>query len=76
MDHPSIARVLDGGATNLGRPFFVMELVRGVRITEYCAANQLSLEDRLELFIQLCHAIQRTPEGRNSSATSSRPTSS
>ena len=58
MDHPSIARVLDGGATNMGRPFFVMELVRGVRITEYCAANQLSLEDRLELFIQLCHAIQ------------------
>ena len=58
MDHPSIARVLDGGATNMGRPFFVMELVRGVRITEYCVANQLSLEDRLELFIQLCHAIQ------------------
>ena len=58
MDHPSIARVLDGGATNMGRPFFVMELVRGVRITEYCAANQLSLEDRLELFVQLCHAIQ------------------
>jgi WD40 repeat protein len=58
MDHPSIARVLDGGATSLGRPFFVMELVRGVRITEYCAVNQLSLEARLELFIQLCHAIQ------------------
>src|SRR6185369_7140507 len=58
MDHASIARVLDGGATNMGRPFFVMELVRGVRITEYCAENQLSLEDRLELFIQLCHAIQ------------------
>ena len=58
MDHPSIARVLDGGATNMGRPFFVMELVRGVRITEYCAANQVSLEERLELFIQLCHAIQ------------------
>lgn len=57
MDHPGIARVLDGGATNRGRPFFVMELVRGVRITEYCAANQLTLEDRLELFIQLCHAI-------------------
>ena len=58
MDHPSIARVLDGGATNMGRPFFVMELVRGVRITEYCVANQVPLEDRLELFIQLCHAIQ------------------
>lgn len=58
MDHPSIARVLDGGATNLGRPFFVMELVRGVPITEYCAANRLPLANRLELFIQLCHAIQ------------------
>ncbi|MBL9168794.1 MAG: protein kinase [Verrucomicrobiales bacterium] len=58
MDHPSIARVLDGGATKMGRPFFVMELVRGVRITEYCAVNQVPLEDRLKLFIQLCHAIQ------------------
>ena len=58
MDHPGIARVLDGGATDMGRPFFVMELVRGIRITEYCAVNQMSLEDRLELFIQLCHAIQ------------------
>jgi WD40 repeat protein/serine/threonine protein kinase len=58
MDHPHIARVLDGGATATGRPFFVMELVRGVRITDYCQANQLSLQDRLILFIQLCHAIQ------------------
>ena len=58
MDHPNIARVLDGGATPTGRPFFVMELVRGVRITDYCQANQLSLQDRLTLFIQLCHAIQ------------------
>ena len=58
MDHPSIARVLDGGATVTGRPFFVMELVRGVRITDYCQANQLSLRERLGLFIQLCHAIQ------------------
>ena len=58
MDHPGIARVLDGGATVTGRPYFVMELVRGVRITEYCDANQLSLQDRLTLFIQLCHAIQ------------------
>ena len=58
MDHPSIARVLDGGATSRGRPFFVMELVRGVRITEYCAVNQMSLEGRLQLLIQLCHAIQ------------------
>ncbi len=58
MDHPNIARVFDGGATGTGRPFFVMELVRGVRITDYCQANQLSLQERLTLFIQLCHAIQ------------------
>src|SRR5512138_2072448 len=58
MDHPGIARVFDGGATATGRPFFVMELVRGVRITEYCQANQLSLQQRLTLFIQLCHAVQ------------------
>jgi len=58
MDHPGIARVLDGGATTAGRPFFVMELVRGVRITDHCQANQLPLHARLALFIQLCHAIQ------------------
>ncbi|HEY5911612.1 MAG TPA: protein kinase [Verrucomicrobiae bacterium] len=58
MDHPNIARVFDGGATVTGRPYFVMELVRGVRITDYCQANQLSLRDRLVLFIQLCHALQ------------------
>lgn len=58
MDHPNIARVLDGGATNLGRPYFVMELVSGVRITEYCQANNLSLPERIDLFILLCHAIQ------------------
>src|SRR6266700_5051036 len=58
MDHPSIARVLDAGATDTGRPFFVMELVRGVRITDYCDANKLPLRERLDLFIQHCHAIQ------------------
>jgi eukaryotic-like serine/threonine-protein kinase len=58
MDHPSIARVLDGGATVTGRPYFVMELVRGVRITDYCEANQAPREERVSLFIQLCHAIQ------------------
>lgn len=58
MDHPNIARVFDGGATPNGRPFFVMELVRGVRITDYCQANQLSLQERLGLFIDLCNAIQ------------------
>jgi serine/threonine protein kinase/tetratricopeptide (TPR) repeat protein len=58
MDHPSIARVLDGGATDSGRPYFVMELVRGTRITEYCDANKLPTRERLLLFIQVCQAVQ------------------
>ena len=58
MDHPHIARVLDAGATATGRPFFVMELVRGVPITEYCDKNQLTPRERLELFIPVCQAIQ------------------
>ena len=58
MDHPNIARVLDAGATDTGRPFFVMELVRGVKITEYCDKNQLDTRQRLGLFIQICQAIQ------------------
>jgi serine/threonine protein kinase/tetratricopeptide (TPR) repeat protein len=58
MDHPNIARVLDGGATETGRPYFVMELVQGVPITAYCAANQLAAGERLKLFIDVCQAIQ------------------
>jgi len=58
MDHPNIARVLDAGATETGRPYFVMELVPGVRITEYCDQKQLGTRERLDLFIQVCHAIQ------------------
>src|SRR5947209_3238340 len=58
MEHPNIAKVLDAGATETGRPFFVMELVRGVRITDYCDQNNLPTEERLKLFIQVCHAIQ------------------
>jgi serine/threonine protein kinase len=58
MDHPNIARVLDAGATETGRPYFVMELVRGVKITEYCDQNNLDTRQRLELFIQICHALQ------------------
>ena len=58
MDHPNIAHVMDAGATETGRPYFVMELVRGVRITHFCNENQLSTPQRLELFIQVCHAIQ------------------
>jgi len=58
MDHPNIARVLDAGATETGRPYFVMELVRGTRITDYCDQHQLSIAERLDLFIQVCRAIQ------------------
>ena len=58
MDHPNIARVLDAGATDTGRPYFVMELVRGVKITDYCDKNQLDTRRRLDLFIQICQAIQ------------------
>ncbi|MEK7686128.1 MAG: tetratricopeptide repeat protein [Verrucomicrobiota bacterium] len=58
MDHPNIAKVLDAGATDTGRPYFVMELVRGVKITEYCDEAKLSTRDRLDLFIKVCQAIQ------------------
>ena len=58
MDHPNIARVLDGGSTETGRPYFVMDLVRGIPITEYCDKNHLSARQRLELFIPVCQAIQ------------------
>jgi WD40 repeat protein/serine/threonine protein kinase len=58
MDHPNIAKVLDAGATETGRPFFVMELVRGIKITDYCDQNNLSTRERLDLFIQVCRAIQ------------------
>ena len=58
MDHPNIAKVLDAGATDAGRPYFVMELVRGIKITDYCDQNNLSTRDRLDLFIQVCQAIQ------------------
>jgi eukaryotic-like serine/threonine-protein kinase len=58
MDHPNIAKVLDAGTTLSGRPYFVMELVKGVPITKYCDAQQLTARQRLELFVQVCHAIQ------------------
>jgi tetratricopeptide (TPR) repeat protein len=58
MDHPNIAKIHDAGATETGRPYFVMELVRGVRITDYCDQNQLPPRERLDLFIQICRAIQ------------------
>jgi tetratricopeptide (TPR) repeat protein len=58
MDHPSIARVFDGGETTSGRPYFVMELVRGVPITSYCDQSQLTPRERLELFAHVCQAVQ------------------
>jgi eukaryotic-like serine/threonine-protein kinase len=58
MDHPSIARVLDAGTTQSGRPYFVMELVRGVPITTHCDENNLSVRERLELFASVCQAVQ------------------
>jgi serine/threonine protein kinase/tetratricopeptide (TPR) repeat protein len=58
MDHPNIARVLDAGATEAGRPYFVMELVRGIPITDYCDREKLSISHRLELFVQVCQAVQ------------------
>jgi serine/threonine protein kinase len=58
MDHPNIAKVLDAGSTDTGRPYFVMELVRGIPIIEYCDQVKLSIQDRLNLFIKVCHAIQ------------------
>jgi eukaryotic-like serine/threonine-protein kinase len=65
MDHPSIARILDGGTTRdepggvgPGRPYFVMELVKGRPLTEYCDARRMSIKDRLDLFVQICSAVQ------------------
>src|SRR5678816_295216 len=58
MDHPNIAKVLDAGATETGRPYFVMELVRGIRITDYCDQNNVPTGERLKLFTQVCQAIQ------------------
>jgi serine/threonine protein kinase len=58
LDHPNIAHVLDGGTTPNGRPYFVMERVEGLPITEYCDRYQLNVPDRLNLFLQICHAVQ------------------
>jgi serine/threonine protein kinase/tetratricopeptide (TPR) repeat protein len=58
MDHPNIAKVFDAGSTEAGRPFFVMELVKGVPITEYCDTNRLTIRERLDLFVAACRAVQ------------------
>ena len=57
MDHPNIAEVLEAGATETGRPYFVMELVHGIRITDHCDSNNLSTRERLKLFVQVCQAV-------------------
>jgi serine/threonine protein kinase len=58
MDHPNIAKVFDAGATETGRPYFVMELVRGMKITDYCDEAKLPIRERLDLFTQVCQAVQ------------------
>lgn len=60
MDHPNIAKVLEAGTTDVGTPYFVMELVMGQPLTLYCEQNQLTLKERLNLFLQACHAIQHS----------------
>src|SRR5207249_2236396 len=64
MDHPNIARVLDAGATEQGRPYFVMELVKGVPITRYCDDRRLTLRERLALFVPVCQAVQHAHQKR------------
>src|SRR5262249_37152221 len=58
MDHPNIAKVLDAGQTNSGRPYFVMDLVKGLPLTDYCDQAKLTPRERLELFVPLCQAVQ------------------
>lgn len=58
MDHPNVAKVLDAGTTDQGRPYFVMELIRGIPITEYCDSHKLDLRKRIEIVLQICKAVQ------------------
>jgi serine/threonine protein kinase len=58
MDHPNIAKIFDAGATESGRPYFVMEVVRGIKITDYCDQHSLTTQQRLRLFVQVCQAVQ------------------
>ena len=58
MDHPNVAKVLDAGTTDNGRPYFVMEVVQGIAITKYCDQHELPVRERLELFIPVCQAVQ------------------
>ena len=70
MDHPNIAKVLDAGATESGRPYFAMELVHGVPITQYCDEQQLTPKERLELFVPICQAVQHAHQKGSFIATS------
>src|SRR5262249_9180818 len=65
MDHPGIAKIFDAGTTDTGRPYFVMELVRGGKINEYCDQNELPTHGRLKLFILVCQAIQHAHQKGN-----------
>jgi serine/threonine protein kinase len=58
MDHPNIAPVFDGGTTERGRPYFVMELVKGISIMDFCDQQQLAVHERLDLFVSVCQAVQ------------------
>ena len=68
MDHPNIAKVFDAGATDAGRPYFAMELVQGIPITEYCDRQQLSTRERLALFVTLCHQTAGTASNQRRAA--------
>ena len=74
MDHPNIAKVLDGGLADSGRPYFAMELVAGQTLTRFCDDAKLSVRQRLELFVPICQAVQHAHQKGSSTATSSRPT--
>ena len=67
MDHPNIGQILDAGATESGRPYFVMELVRGIPITDYCQQRRLSTRERLELFTDVCNAVEHAHQKGNHS---------
>ena len=70
MDHPHIAHVLDAGTTDTGRPYFVMELIRGIPITAFCDDNRLAPRERLELFLAVCQAVQHAAPKRDHSPRS------
>jgi len=76
MEHPNIAKVLDAGTTDVSRPYFVMELVRGIRITDYCDQAQCSTKERLDLFIKVCRPSSTRIRSASSTATSGPRTSS